>query len=188
MSIRPKAAAMGLALCPLCLVLGGARSTRADVALRAGPRGGVEVHDGADLAVGGDVRLGFSDSPLTLNPSFDYYLADGQTLYQIGLNALYHLAVGARVAPYAGVGVGLTFFSFEEGSDVPDSHGSRVGLNLIAGACFDLPIVAPYAQVTAGVGEIDLMTITAGVLYDFGQGRRGWDRCGRRRSEVEAGR
>jgi hypothetical protein len=189
MSIGPKAAGVCLAL---CLVLGGAHPSRADVAVRAGPRSGVEAHDGADLAVGADLRLAFSLSPLTLNPSFDYFFADGQTLYQIGLNALYHLPIGSRsrVAPYGGIGVGLTFFSMEEAPDVTDAHGSRVGLNVITGVCFDLPIVAPYAQMTATVGEIDLVAITAGLLYDFGQGGDGggWDRCGRRRPQPEAGR
>jgi hypothetical protein len=162
------------------------------VAVRAGPRSGVEAHDGADLAVGADARLSFSLSPLTLNPSFDYFFTEGQSLYQISLNAFYHLPIRARVAPYGGLGVGLTAFSIEQTpdtiDDITDAHGIRIGLNVIAGVCFDLPIVAPYAQVTAGVGEIDLVTITAGLLYDFGQGRRDWDRCGRRRSEPEAGR
>lgn len=153
---------------------------RAEVGFRLGPRSGVELHADADLSLGADVRLSFPLSPLTINPAFDYYVDEDKRLFQIAVNALYHLpAVAPHVDGYGGVGVGVTTFSFHEGVQTNDDHGSRLGLNLLAGVCIDLPVVAPYAQVTGSVGELDLFTISAGLLVQLGGSER-WDSCGRR--------
>lgn len=155
-------------------------TARAEVGFRLGSRAGVELHDDADLSFGADMRLSFALSPLTINPAFDYYVDEDKTLFQVAVNALYHLPAAApHVDGYGGVGVGVTAFSFHQGVQTNDDHGSRLGLNLLAGVCFDLPVVAPYAQVVGSVGELDLFTISAGLLVELGGGER-WDSCGRR--------
>ena len=60
--------------------------------------------------------------------------------------------------------------------------GRPIGLNLIGGVCFDLPVLAPFAQATVTLGEIDRVTIGGGFLFDFGGGRQSWDPCGKRRA------
>jgi len=154
-----------------------------DIGIRGGVRGGAELHADMDPAIGTDLRLSFPLSPLTINPIFDYYVDEDRTLYQIGVNALYYLPVPTRVFdPYLGVGVALTAFAYERGVETTDDNGSRLGMNLIAGVCFDTPVLSPFAQVMVTVGEIDLVTIGAGVLFDFGKSRDTWDGCGKRRT------
>lgn len=163
----------------LLLAFSAVETAHADVGFRLGPRAGVEAHHDADLSFGADARLSFSLSPLTIAPAFDYFVDEDKTMYQIGVNALYHAPIPSRlVDAYGGVGVGVTTFSFHQGVQTNDDHGSRLGMNVLAGVCFDLPRVAPYVQVTGSLGEIDLLTISGGLLVELGGDR--WDSCGRR--------
>ena len=155
-------------------------SARADVGVRLGPRAGVELHDDADPFVGADLRLSFPLSPLVINPTFDHFFDEKTTVYQLSFNALYDLPLPTRrLDPYVGVGVNVTRFSFKENTPGVDDNGSRVGINLLAGACFDLPLVSPFAQVTKGIGEFDLLTVGGGLVVALGDDR-GWTGCGRR--------
>ena len=56
----------------------------------------------------------------------------------------------------------MNSYSYNAGVQTTDEHGTRVGLNLIGGVCFDLPVVSPFAQVMVSVGDIDLVTIGGG--------------------------
>ena len=155
--------------------IGGAPA-RADVGVRIGPRGGLQLRGDTDPFVGADLRLTFSLSPLTLNPTFDYYFDEDRTLFQVGLNALYTLPVSGPVKPYAGIGIGLTAFAYDEkgmmnGGSQRDGQGSRVGLNLIGGVSLATPWLTPFVQAMVSLGEIDLVTIGGGVLFDLGGGR-----------------
>jgi hypothetical protein len=173
---------MRLCLVVTLLLLGVSRSSLADVGFRLGPRIGLELHKDPDLITGADVRLSFTRSPLTINPTFDYYFDEDRTLYQVGVNALYSLPIPARVIdPYVGAGVGVNIFSYRAGVPTDDDQGTRVGLNLIGGVCLDLPVLSPFAQVMVSVGDIDLVAIGGGVLFDFVGDESSWDSCGRRR-------
>lgn len=125
------------------------------------------------MFVGADVRLSFRLSPLTINPMFDYYFDERQRLFQVGVNALYYLPI-SPVEPYVGAGVGVTAFSLKDTMPpagemvVEDDNGSRVGMNLIGGVCFDLPVVTPFVQAMLTVGEIDLLTVGGGLLFRIG--------------------
>lgn len=164
---------------------------RADIGLRAGPRIGLERHDDMDLALGADVRLSFPMSPLTLNPTFDYFFDENRTLFQVSLNALYYLPTPIRVLdPYLGIGAGMATFAYRDDTVVADGHGSRFALNLIGGVCFDVPIAAPVIQAMVSLGEVDLITVSAGFLFGSGFDKGKWDPCGRRPpgTPVEAAR
>ena len=159
----------------LAPLMGGV-TARADVGVSLGPRGGLQLRGETDPFVGADLRLRFSLSPLTLNPTFDYYFDENRTLFQVGVNAHYALPVSASLEPYAGVGIGLTFFAEDEtrtmiGDNQLDSHGSRVGLNLIGGVTFPTTWLAPFVQAMVSLGKIDLVTVGGGVLFDLGGGR-----------------
>jgi opacity protein-like surface antigen len=176
----------------LILVVGSvaavAPSVRADTGVQLGVRGGVQLLDNDELrhgsapSVGPEARFGFALSPLVVALSFDHFFVEDRTLYQIGANALYDLPIAhSFLYPYAGVGLGLTGFAVPEGADGPlmmgqgvqetsDSNGTRFGLNLVGGMRFDhvdVPLVRPFAQVTATVGPIDLVTVTGGVLFEL---------------------
>jgi hypothetical protein len=161
-------------------VMGASETAHADLGVRLGPIAGVELHDDVDAFVGADLRLSFPLSPLVINPAFAYFFDEKRTLYQVSFNALYNLPLSAgRFEPYVGVGVNVTVFALKEDTPAVDNNGNRLGMNLIAGACFDLPLVSPFAQVTKGVGEIDLLSIGGGVAVALG-GDREWTGCGSR--------
>jgi hypothetical protein len=145
-----------------------------------------------DPYVGADLRLSFLLSPLTINPTFDYVFDEKMTLYRLSVNALYYLPVPiGRVDPYVGIGVNVTHFSFKEKTppvdgngnpvvdDTGDDNGNRLGMNLAAGACFDLPILSPFVEVVKGIGEFDPLSLGGGLLVAL-DGDERWTGCGRR--------
>jgi hypothetical protein len=153
------------------------------------------LHHQNALSLGAEARLSFALSPLIIALSFDYFFVQDRTLFQVGANALYDLPVAhSFLYPYVGAGLGVTRFALPETGPVPDpegeepqdsampapgsstpggtdSNGVRTGLNLVAGLRFDhveLPLVRPFSQVTLSLGPIDLLTVTAGVLFELG--------------------
>jgi hypothetical protein len=155
-------------------------TARADPAVRIGTRGGIELRDSADPYAGVDLRLSFPLSPLTINPTFNYVFDDKQTIYEVNVNALYHIPVPIqRVAPYAGIGVNATSFSFKQHTSNVDDNGTRLGMNLVAGACFDLPVVSPFVQVDKQIGELDPVSLGAGLVVKLDNDHR-WTGCGSR--------
>ena len=153
---------------------------RADPGLRVGPRGGVDLRNGADPYVGVELRLSFSRSPLTINPTFDHLFDAKATLYRVGVNALYYLPVPIRrVDPYVGVGVNVTSFSLKEATPDVDNSGSRVGMSLAAGACLEVPFVSPFVQIAKNFGEFDPLSLGAGLVVALDrQVDDRWNGCG----------
>jgi hypothetical protein len=152
----------------------------ADPAVRIGPRGGIELRDDVDPYVGVDLRLSFPMSPLTINPTFDYVFDEKATIYRLSVNALYYLPVPIRrVDPYVGIGFNVTAFSFKESTPGVDDNGNRLGMNLAAGACFDVPVVSPFVQVIKQIGEFDPISLSAGLVVAL-DGDDRWTSCGGR--------
>lgn len=156
------------------------RPAGADPGVRLGSRGGVELRDATDPYLGLDLRLSFPLTPVTLNPTFDYVFDAKRTLYEISLNALYYLPIPIqRIDPYLGVGANVTSFSFKQETVDVDGTGNRLGLNLIAGTCVDLPIASPFAQVEKAISELAFVSFSAGVMVAL-DGDPRWTGCGRR--------
>lgn len=152
----------------------------ADLGVRIGSRGGVDLRDDVDPYVGVDLRLSFPFSPLTINPTFDYLFDKKTTLYQLSVNALYFLPVPTRrVDPYVGVGVNVTHFSFKKTTPGVDDNGNRVGMNLAVGVCFDVPAVSPFVHAAKEIGEFHLLSLGAGFVVTL-DGDDRWTGCGRR--------
>jgi hypothetical protein len=174
---------LGIALAAVAVVLAitmMAGLARADPAVRIGARGGVELRDRADPYAGVDLRLAFPLTPLTLNPTFDYVFDPGETLYEVSVNALYFLPVpSTRVDPYLGIGLNLTIFKLNRPATAGDDNGNRLGMNLAAGVCVDVPFVAPFAQVTKQLGEFDPLSLGGGLVIAL-DGDARWTGCGRR--------
>lgn len=169
---------------PVTLMVGPAS---ADPAVRIGARGGVELRDHTDPFAGVDLRLAFPLTPLTINPTFDYVFDPSETLYEVSVNALYFLPVpSTHVDPYLGIGVNLTIFKLNSqatgansAATGVDDNGNRLGMNLIAGVCVDVPFVAPFAQVTKQLGEFDPLSLGGGLVIAL-DGDARWTGCGRR--------
>lgn len=168
------------AIAVLLAVAMGVAPARADSAVRIGARGGVELRDHADPFAGVDLRLAFPLTPLTVNPTFDYVFAPDETLYEVSVNALYFLPVPSpRIGPYLGIGMNLTFFKLNHPSTGVDDNGSRLGMNLLAGVCIDVPVVSPFAQVSKQFGEFDPLSFGGGLVIAL-DGDARWTACGRR--------
>jgi len=149
-------------------------------AVRLGARGGVELREKADPFAGLDLRLSFPLSPVTINPTFDYVFDHDRRLYETSINALFHLPLPLHwLASYVGAGFDLTTFAYKTAEPGVDDHGSRLGLNLVAGACFDVPFVSPFVQVLRQLGELDHTSLGAGLLVALDRDAR-WNGCGRR--------
>ena len=169
---------------PVLLIASG--PAWADPGVRVGAHGGVDFGDATDPHAGVDLRLSFSRSPLTISPTFDYVFDDKMTLYKVSVNALYYFAVPLEhIDPYVGIGFDVTAFSFKQSEPGPespsggDSNGNRLGMNLVAGMCFDLRVVSPFVQVIQEIGELHPLSLGAGLVVALDRDRR-WNGCGRR--------
>lgn len=157
-----------------------AAAARAAPAVRLGARGGVELREEADPFAGVDLRLSFPLSPLTINPTFDYVFDQQRSLYEASINALFHLPLPLqRLASYVGAGFDVTIFAYKKELPDIDNQGNRLGLNLVAGACFDVPFVSPFVQVLRQLGELGHTSVSAGLLIALDRDTR-WNGCGRR--------
>ena len=137
-----------------------------DPAVRLGPRAGVELRDGAHAVVGVDLRLAFMRTPLIINPAFEDVLDAKLSLYRLSVDALYYPPLRFdRVEPYLGIGVTVTSFAYKQATTTGDDNGNRMGMNLVAGASFALPVVMPFVQVAKGFGEFSGFAVVGGLAF-----------------------
>jgi hypothetical protein len=98
-----------------------------------------------------------------------------QTLQQLAATALYELPLTRpSVRPYGGIGVAVTRFEVPGEPCTVDASGARPGLAFVAGARIHddaLWRLRPFVHATAVIGEVDLVTVGGGVLFDLGGGR-----------------
>lgn len=155
----------------LALFLTAAPAAQAQTTFEIGPRVGYEIDDLEELFIGADVRIMVAGLPVVINPTFDYYLVDVGSLLQLSGNALYTFGINNQVfTPYAGAGVGITRFSFDD-EDIPDNidtSTTEFGLNVIGGATFSLGNLKPFAQAQLTFGDAELVTLGGGVLFSLG--------------------
>ena len=180
--MRSRACSAPLTRVMLLALLAVAGTAKADPAVRIGPRGGMELRHVADATVGADVRLSFPMTPLTINPSFIYVFDSKITIYEVNVNALLWLPLAlGPLNPYVGIGFRVTQFAYKEltpGAD--DDHGSRLGLNLVAGFCVDLPFASPFVEAQRAIGEFGAFGFAGGLAVAL-DGDPRWTGCGRRR-------
>lgn len=138
----------------------------AEPAARIGPRAGVELRDGAHAVLGVDLRLAFMRTPLIIEPALEDVLDAKLTLYRLSIDALYYprLRFG-RLEPYVGIGVTVTTFAYKQATTIGDDNGNRMGMNLVAGTSFALPIAMPFVQVAKGFGEFSGFAFVGGLAF-----------------------
>ena len=137
--------------------------------LTVGPRVGIDAGDIEEPFVGADVRIGLPASRITINPTFDYYFADGpSTHWSVSTNALYRFGVDNQLfAPYSGAGVGLYRLPVK-GGDAPTDPG----INAMFGAEFLFGSVRPfveaqYSPVFSAGSTTSLYSVKGGLLVRF---------------------
>lgn len=134
-----------------------------------GPRIGIDVGDVEEPFIGADVRIGLAGSPISLNPTFDYYLTDDPlTFWSLSANALYRFGVNNQAfTPYSGAGLGAYRTSIDGVGGSTD-----LGVNLLFGAEFFFGSVRPFLEVqyspifTEG-STTSLFNVKGGLLFSF---------------------
>ena len=148
------------------LLLFGAGQAQAQRVIEIGPRAGIDIDALNDPFIGLDVRVSTVSLPVVINPTFDYYLTEGDVnFYQLSGNALYEFGIDNQVfTPYSGLGLGISRASF-------DGEGNTdFGLNVIGGAAFRVGALKPFVQAQLTLlGDADLTTLGGGVLFRLGQ-------------------
>jgi len=137
--------------------------------IEIGPRLSFDLAgDIQEFAIGFDSRLSIPTLPVKFNGTFDYYFVDRNlTFYQIGFNVLVPFSIpNPALAPYVGGGFGISRLSVDNGRFLSFDNGiTDTGLNIIGGAIFKASGLKPFAQAQLTIGDIDLFTITGGLLF-----------------------
>ena len=136
--------------------------------IKIGPRVGLDAGDIEEPFIGADVRIDLSNTPVTINPTFDYYLVDDPLNYwSLSTNVLYRFQGNNEVfTPYSGAGLGIYRFIENGGSS------TNLGLNALFGAEFQTGRVRPfveaqYSPVFADGGTTSLVTVKGGLLFSL---------------------
>jgi opacity protein-like surface antigen len=149
----------------------------AQVSIELGPRAGYDIGGDIDeLFLGADARFGLADIPVDVGVTFDYYLMEENiSLFQLSVNAYYDFALAdAGFVPYAGAGIGISRMSFDYGDEFGEWFGSSsasssdTGINLLGGIRFPMGGFTPYAQAQFTIGDLDLLTLSGGLLIPLG--------------------
>ena len=125
-----------------------------------GPRVGIDAGDVEEPFIGADVRIGLTGSPISINPTFDYYFVDDpETFWSLSTNALYRFG--------SGVGAGLYRTSVDGGDS-----STNLGLNALFGAEFLVGSVRPfveaqYSPVFTDGNTTSLFSVKGGLLIDL---------------------
>lgn len=142
-----------------------ARPHQAEAQFRVGPHIGYNF-DVEELFLGAEVWVGIfrvTDS-ITIhgNPGLSYYFVDEITLLAIDLDVAVLFEVSEIAEPYAQIGLGIGYVSWEDHSD------TDVGFNLVGGALF-LPdkMFQPFAELRARLEDDSSIEIAGGVLFEF---------------------
>ena len=149
-------------------ICGGLQSAQAQFEL--GPRLGFDL-EVEELHIGVEARFDLPsvDLPIKIKPSIDYFFVENFTLMSFDANGIYEFDLeGGTITPYAGAGLGITYWSFDtefEGFGI-DASETNVGLNLLGGAVFGSGGMRPFAEVRFNTD--DLLTLTGGVLFGMG--------------------
>lgn len=154
---------LGLLLA-FALVLGLSSSiATAQTRVAVGPRVGFDVGNVEELLVGAEARIGHDELAIEVQPALDVYLPADGSFITFSTNVLYLISLeDERFTPYAGGGLGFSFY------DVGEEDQSDTGLNLVGGLRFAPDrAFTPFVQTQFTLGEIDLITISGGVLFDL---------------------
>lgn len=137
--------------------------------ISVGPRIGIDAGDIEEPFVGADVRIGLPESPIAINPTFDYYFTDDPlTFWSFSTNALYRFGTQNRVfTPYSGVGLGIYRSSIDGAGSATD-----LGLNAIFGAEFSVGSLRPfleaqYSPVFSDGSTTSLVSVKGGLLFSL---------------------
>lgn len=153
---------IGLLLALLLAAGFAASATRAQTRVAVGPRVGFDVANVEELLIGAEARIGHEELAVEVQPAFDLYLPENGSFSTLSINLLYLLPLDEeeRYTPYAGAGLGFSFY------DVDGDETTDTGLNLVGGLRFTSHrAFTPFVQTQVTLGTIDLIAFSGGVLF-----------------------
>ncbi|NBB73908.1 MAG: hypothetical protein GVY35_09530 [Bacteroidetes bacterium] len=150
-------------MCTLLVGLSASVPAAAQSPLAVGPRVGFDVANVEELLVGAEARLPFRSQPVALQSALDVYLPARGSFVTLSVNALYRFPVAhPRIRPYAGAGLGFSFYD-----DATGQNPSDTGLNLVGGLRFpSSSALTPFVQTQVTLGTVDLIALSGGFLLD----------------------
>ena len=156
-----------LPLLALLLVPAGAHAQNA-----IGPHLGINLDTpagGDDFFVGATAHINVPALPVIINPAFDYYIGtENYTLLQLDANALVSFGVAnVLFSPYAGGGLALSYFSFDDDDLDLDNSNTDVGINGIAGTFFNLASLRPFAEARITISDGTAVSVKGGLMFNF---------------------
>lgn len=160
------------ALLPLFLLfLGPAPAQAQDGRSAIGPHVGYNLDAPRDnLFIGTMAHLNVESIPLILNPAIDFYLGDG-TFAELDANALFPFGVdNATFTPYAGGGLALGYYTFEDEAEVIDESNTSIGFNAVAGVFADVASLRPFGEARVTIGDVNggtSISLRGGLLFGF---------------------
>ena len=151
---------------PLVVILGLALPATEAIAqgrFELGPRVGFDVANVEELLVGAEARLPFRSQPVALQSALDVYLPARGSFVTLSVNVLYRFPVDhPRIRPYAGAGLGFSFYDDAAGQNLSDT-----GFNLVGGLRFpSSSAFTPFVQTQVTLGTVDLIALSGGFLLD----------------------
>jgi hypothetical protein len=118
-----------LVLCALCALVPAAALAQGSIETGIGPRVGVSINPD-QIVFGGQAIVGEIAPNLTFDPSLELGFGDDVTVVALNFDLHYHFDVtNSKWRPYAGGGIGVGFFSVDNGGS-----DTEVGANLVVGA------------------------------------------------------
>ena len=160
-------------------------AVHAQTSVSLGPKAGIDLGDAEEPFIGADVRIEVSETPVRINPFFNFYFApENITFWSAGVNGLFDIELDDEsITPYAGAGLQIFRTSVETpGIDIgipgfevePESSSTTdFGLTGVGGIEFRLDGgFRPFVQAELGIvfNEIENLTlfgIGGGVLFDL---------------------
>ncbi len=127
---------------------------------RFGPQ--LDVGSKADFGIGGRVQINLGSADrLAIIPMFDWFFpGDDQTYWELNGNLAYFFKVNTTsVAPYAGGGLNISYFSRDGESDTDP------GFNLLGGTLIGPGPVHPFVEVRFELAGGEQFVLTGGVLF-----------------------
>lgn len=119
-----------------------------------GPRLGVSV-DPDQFAFGGQLQVGPFEPNFMFSPNIELGVGDNITTLQFNFDVDYHFDTGPRWNPYAGGGLAIAVFDFDEGNFPNRSSDTEVGVNFIGGVRFKNQSGSNFfTELRVGVGDI----------------------------------
>ena len=137
------------------------------ILLGAGARVGATM-DPDQVHFGAHFNLGEIADRVRFQPNVEVGIGDDMTLVAINPEVMYLFTTESEWVPYAGGGVGLNFYNWDDNGVAPgvDDSEFEVGLNLLAGLEKQIsPGLDCFIEVKFGVGDSPDAKFTTGLTW-----------------------